>query len=84
MKYTTKIGSRGNQFQENMPAPAAAAMPLPCPITISVMFRLADTMSTTTRQKPMAISKLTICAEARSAPKNAYLELEAQPAMITP
>jgi hypothetical protein len=36
--------------------PMSAAMPLPCPITMSVRFMLADTMSTTRKQKPMAIS----------------------------
>ena len=32
----------------------------------------------------MAISYATICAAERMAPRSAYLELEAQPARITP
>ncbi len=56
MKNTTKIGSSGNQFQDRKFRPLLAAMPTDWPITMSVMFRLADTISTTTRQKPMAIS----------------------------
>src|SRR5437867_3895696 len=51
---------------------------------MSVKFRLPDTIRTITRTKPIAISYDTICAEARIAPRNAYFELEAQPAMITP
>src|SRR5213595_1561080 len=47
-------------------------------------FRLPDTISTVTRAKPMAISYDTICAAARMAPMKAYLELDAQPARITP
>ena len=56
MKYTTKIGSKGNQFQDRKVSPRLAAMPVPWPITMAVMFMLPDTISTTTRQKPMAIS----------------------------
>ena len=47
-------------------------------------FRLPATISTTTSAKPMAISYDTICAAERIAPRNAYLEFDAQPAMITP
>ena len=56
MKYTTKIGSRGNQFQDRKVKPLPAAMPVPWLMTMSVMFRLPETISTTTRQKPIAIS----------------------------
>ena len=48
------------------------------------MFMLPETISTITSAKPMASSYDTICAAARSAPRNAYLELDAQPARITP
>src|ERR1700704_5918009 len=41
-----------------------------------------STMST--RSKPIAISYATICAAERMAPRNAYFELAAQPAIMTP
>src|SRR6478735_7226286 len=52
MKYTRKIGSSGNQFQLRKLMPLSANMPRSCCITMSVMFRLPVTMSTTTKQKP--------------------------------
>ena len=45
---------------------------------------LPDTISTTTSAKPIAISYDTICAAARIAPRNAYFEFDAQPAMMIP
>ena len=62
----------------------SANQPRFCTCTISDMFRLPDTSSTVTSTKPMASSYDSIWAEARSAPRNAYLEFEAQPATITP
>ena len=53
---TKKIGSRGSQFQDRNVRPLSAAMPLPCPSTISVRFMLPETMITTRKQKPIAIS----------------------------
>ena len=41
-------------------------------------------MTTPTSAKPIAISYATICAAARIAPRNAYFELVAQPARMTP
>jgi hypothetical protein len=51
---------------------------------MSIRFRLCDAISTPTSAKPMAISYDTICAAERIAPRKAYLELDAQPAMTTP
>ncbi|MDT4831491.1 hypothetical protein FQZ97_650050 [compost metagenome] len=56
MKYTTKIGSSGSQFHDRKPIPMSWNMPLPCTVTMSDMFRLPVTISTTTKQKPIAIS----------------------------
>ncbi|MNT65459.1 hypothetical protein D3C72_2034430 [compost metagenome] len=56
MKYTTKIGSSGSQFHDRKPMPMSWNMPLPCTVTMSDMFRLPVTISTTTKQKPIAIS----------------------------
>ena len=41
-------------------------------------------MSTPTSANPIAISYATICAAERIAPRNAYFEFVAQPAMMTP
>ena len=49
-------GNNGSQFHDSRPTPASAIMPLPWPITISVMFIVPATISTTTRQKPIEIS----------------------------
>src|SRR6187401_73766 len=35
MKYTTKIGNSGSQFQDRKFQPLSAPMPLPCTMTIS-------------------------------------------------
>src|SRR5690606_35989857 len=43
-----------------------------------------ETSKTVSMAKPMASSHEIICAEARMAPSKAYLELDAQPATITP
>src|SRR4051812_29387887 len=56
MKYTKKIGSSGSQFQERKVRPRSAIMPLPCKVTISPMFIVPETISTTTSAKPIAIS----------------------------
>ena len=45
---------------------------------------LCEAISTHTSAKPIAISYDTICAAERTAPRNAYLELDAQPAMMMP
>src|SRR3989344_1528129 len=56
IRETRKMGSSGSQFQDRQVRPFSAAMPRPCPITISVRFMLPETMITTRKQKPMAIS----------------------------
>src|SRR3989338_6973975 len=78
IRYTRNIGNSGKKYQPNNPAP------LCCPRTMSVRFMLCEAISTHTSAKPMAISYDTICAAERTAPRNAYLELEAQPAMMMP
>src|SRR4029077_2569555 len=75
-KYTTSSGNSHSQFHE--PTPPA------CVATILPRFMLPVAISTPTRAKPMAISYATICAAERMAPRKAYLELAAQPAMMTP
>ena len=52
--------------------------------TIAPRLRLREAISTPTRANPIAISYATICAAERMAPRNAYFEFAAQPAMITP
>ena len=78
MKYTTNSGSKGTQNHSRKPALPA------CAITMSVRLRLPAAISTPTKAKPIAISYDTICAAERIAPRKAYLELDAQPAMMTP
>src|SRR5581483_10835087 len=73
---TTNSGNSQNQFQDNGP-PTCMSMILP-----RFMVRVA--MSTPTSAKPIAISYATICAAERMAPRKAYFELAAQPAMMTP
>src|SRR4051812_36923275 len=51
---------------------------------MSPRFKLPAAISTPTSAKPIAISYATICAAERIAPRNAYFELDAQPAMMTP
>src|SRR6266702_8138136 len=76
MKYTISSGNSQNQFQARNP---------PCwRSTMSPRFRLCEARITPTSAKPIAISYATICAAERIAPRKAYLELAAQPAMMTP
>ena len=77
MKYTTNIGNSGSQYHDRKVKPS-------CPRTIADKFKLPDAIKTVTSAKPIAISYETICAADRRQPRNAYLELEAQPAMMTP
>ena len=56
MKYTTKMGSKGSQFQERKFRPASWKVPCCWPCTMSMRLRLPDTMSTTTSANPMASS----------------------------
>ncbi|MEN9627499.1 MAG: hypothetical protein RJA10_726 [Pseudomonadota bacterium] len=56
MKYTTKTGSSGSQFQLRKFRPMLAKRPLSCASTISLMFIEPLTISTITSAKPMAIS----------------------------
>src|SRR5882672_750883 len=51
---------------------------------MSPRLRLCEAMITPTSANPMAISYATIWAADRMAPRNAYFELAAQPAMMTP
>src|SRR5882757_8271040 len=76
MKYTMNSGNSQNQFQAPTP-------PL-CDSTIVPRFMLRVAIRTPTSAKPMAISYATICAADRMAPRKAYFELVAQPAMMTP
>src|SRR5246127_2100861 len=76
--------SSSSQFQERKVRPWSANQPRVCRLTIVLRFRDPDTISTPTSTKPIASSYDTICADARSAPRKAYFELEAQPATITP
>jgi hypothetical protein len=60
-------------------------MPLPCAITISVRLRLPDTISTTTSAKPIGdLVARPSAPRPACAPRKAYFEFEAQPAMMTP
>src|SRR5579862_3555530 len=76
MKYTISSGNSHSQFHDSAP-PAWVCTMVP-------RFMLPVAMSTPTRANPMAISYATICAAERMAPRNAYFELAAQPAMMTP
>src|SRR5215469_3079146 len=76
MKYTMKSGNSHNQFHDRIP-PA-------CVATILPRFMLPVAMRTPTSANPMAISYDTICAAERMAPRKAYFEFAAQPAMMTP
>src|SRR5882757_5061085 len=76
MKYTTSSGNNQNQFQASNPPCWRSTMP--------PRFRLCEARITPTSAKPIAISYATICAAERIAPRNAYFELAAQPAMMTP
>src|SRR5690606_14661998 len=76
MKYTRNNGNSGSQNQLKM-VPSWAR-------TMSPRFSEPPAISTPTSAKPIAISYATICAAERMAPRNAYFEFDAQPAMITP
>src|SRR5690606_8217578 len=80
----TNRGSSGSQFQDMKLMPLSANQPMPCPLTMPLRFKVPDTSRTVTSTKPMASSYDNICAAARKAPRKAYLELDAQPATITP
>ena len=54
--------------------------PICCIHDFCERFQVPEIINTVTSAKPIAISYDTICAEARIAPKNAYLESDAQPA----
>src|SRR6185503_9711303 len=78
MKNTTNIGNSGNQYQLNSPY-----LPF-CASTIADRFNEPAHSSTVIMTKPMETSYDTICAAERTAARKAYLEFDAQPAMITP
>src|SRR5690606_21240227 len=80
----TNSRSNGNQFQDMKLMPLSANQPAPCPLTIPLRLSVPDTSNTVMNTKPMANSYDTICAAPRNAPSNAYLELDAQPATMTP
>src|SRR5690242_10624582 len=75
-RYTTNSGSSGQTYQY--------AAPPSWPATMSPRLRLLAAISTPTSAKPIAISYDTICAAERRQPRKAYLELDAQPARMTP
>src|SRR5690606_36886973 len=77
-QYTMNSCSSGSQNHSKKPASPDWA------ITMSVRFRLPAAISTPTSTKPIAISVLTTCAAERMAPRKAYFQLDAQPAMLTP
>src|SRR5690606_40727321 len=56
IRYTMKIGSSGSQFQDRKSSPMPAPMPRDCEATMSPRFRLPAVITTTRKQKPMAIS----------------------------
>src|SRR5215472_12057319 len=76
MKYTMNSGNSHTRFQDRKP-PSWVRTMVP-------RFMLPVAMRTPTSAKPMAISYATICAAERMAPRNAYFEFAAQPAMMTP
>src|SRR3954471_8318276 len=76
MKYTITSGNNQNQFQARKP-PCWRSMIWP-------RFKLCEAMITPTNANPIAISYATICAADRIAPRKAYFELDAQPAIMTP
>src|SRR3989338_1980965 len=78
IRYTRNIGNSGIRYQFSRPKRPC------CPCTMSPRLMLCEASSTHTSAKPMAISYDTICAAERTAPRKAYLELEAQPAMMMP
>src|SRR5437016_14375281 len=72
----TNKGNKGNQYQcQNPPC---------CALTISDKFILPETINTPTSANPMGISYEIIWAADLKAPRNAYREFEAQPAIIMP
>src|SRR3989338_3907401 len=78
IRYTRNIGNSGSRYQLSRPK-------LPFwPFTISLRFMLCEASNTHTSAKPIAISYDTICAAERTAPRKAYFELDAQPAMMMP
>src|SRR5215813_4615820 len=76
MKYTMSNGNSHSQFHDRIP-PAWLSTILP-------KFMLPVAINTPTSANPMAISYATICAAERMAPRNAYFEFAAQPAMMMP
>src|SRR5436853_7834504 len=77
-KNTTNIGNNGSQYQPSRPKRVF------CASTMSVMRSEPTQSSTVIMTNPMETSYETICAAERSAARNGYFELDAQPAMITP
>src|SRR3954468_1339888 len=73
MKKTTNIGNSGRKNQTRS-----------CAMTMSLRFSDPAQSRTVTMTKPKLTSYDTICAAERSAPRKAYLELLAQPAMTMP
>src|ERR1700758_4229344 len=72
-KKITAIGSSGMTDQT-----------VCCAITMSLRFSEPAQSRTVTITKPIDTSYDTICAAERSAPRNAYFEFDAQPAMMMP
>src|SRR5437588_4715650 len=77
-KNSTNIGNNGSQYQRSRPKRVF------CASTMSVMRSEPTQSSTVIMTNPMETSYETICAAERSAARNGYFELDAQPAMITP
>src|ERR1041385_8738662 len=73
-KNTTNIGKSGSQYQPNIPNRVSWAP------TIADSFSEPAHSSTVMMTKPIETSYETICAAERSAARNGYFELEAQPA----
>src|SRR6476661_10388085 len=73
MKKMMNIGNSGSQYQPRMPRPVS------CARTMSPRFNEPAQSSTVTMTKPMETSYDTICAAERSADRNGYFELDAQP-----
>src|SRR6185312_15844445 len=81
---TKKIGSMGKRMENTFQCRKVKIPLLDWARTISDRFSEPANSSTVMMTKPMETSYDTICAAARSADRNGYLELDAQPAMMMP
>src|SRR5689334_13345463 len=78
MKKMMNIGKSGSQYQPSTPHLVS------CAATMAERLSEPTQSSTVMMTKPIETSYDTIWAAERSAERNGYFELDAQPAMITP